>query len=404
MTGQETLEGEARALMAAQDWAAAAERWAQVRAQRPSHLQAHASGVEALIRSHRFSEAEALAAELDARFRGRPRAELFLAELTARHGRWAEAADRYDRVAAGSPDQAAHVMRNPVYRQAVLNAHGILEGSRRLDTVTHADIAGLAAPAPEDRDAAAAPEDRDYVFVSGMPRAGTTALGHLLNSRPEIVLFTELHNPYVAYAPQCFTPALVAARKERQPSVAQGNALQALPNAAFVGDKRPLFHYGLPHTAQAMAGRRMTVLHILRSPPHVAASYDARARNPADQWDPLRDLGNCIHELNVMHRFIADWHRAGAMPDGHRLVFVDYERVFRDLEYALGLFETIGVADPGSERLRGSVARFHEKSAAVLSRERPIDPRVRAALEAGLDRDAARDVTALTGIDVTGSS
>lgn len=388
MTEQETLEADARALMAARDWEAASERWAHVRAQRPSHFRAYASGVEALVRSYRFSEAEALAADIGERFRSRPEAELLLAELAARHGRWTESVERYERVAT---DKAARVRRNPAYRQAVLNAHGILEGSRWLDTVTHADIAGTANPGPAGR---------EYVFVSGMPRAGTTALGHLLNIRSDIVLFTEMHNPYLPYAPGCFAPGLIATQAKRQPRVAQGESLQRVKDAAFVGDKRPLFHYGLPHTVQAMAGQRMTVLHILRAPLHVAASYNARARNPEDQWDPLRDIGNCIHELNVMHRFILDWHRAGTMEAGHRLVFVDYERAFRDLDYAMGLFEAIGVDDHGSERIRRAVQRFHERSEAVLGRARTVDLDVRAALDAGLDRNAARDVAALTGIDV----
>src|SRR5690606_13906087 len=129
-----------------------------------------------------------------------------------------------------SVDLAEQIMRKPEYRQSVLNAYGILAGSRRLDVVTHAQQYGSAASPIEER---------AFVFVSGMPRAGTTALGHLLNIRTDIALFTELHNPYLAYAPSSFAPEIIAAKRRNLPTVASEKLQTRAEGAVMIGDKRP---------------------------------------------------------------------------------------------------------------------------------------------------------------------
>lgn len=236
-------------------WESAFKLWERIRQKKPDNLRAYISGVEALIRSYRFTEAEALAADMEDRFRNLPKAELFLADLTTRRGRWTEAVECYERIAARSVDLAAQIKRKPEYRQSVLNAYGILEGSRRLDFATHI---------PKYVSAATSTRERTFVFVSGMPRAGTTALGHLLNIRTDIALFTELHNPYLAYAPSSFAPEIIAAKRRRLPTVASEKLEARAEAAAMIGDKRPLFHYGLPHTVQAMKGASL-IVPLLRS-------------------------------------------------------------------------------------------------------------------------------------------
>jgi hypothetical protein len=373
--------------MAAGDWPAACDLWAQARGAAPDDSHAYIKGVEALVRAYRFEDAFDLAALMEERFAGAGEVEVALAGLDARRGRWAQAAARYEARMAAAPGSADQILRAPEYRQSVFNAYGILEGARRLD------------PAPHEPERGPAPARQGYVFVSGMPRAGTTALGHMLNTRKDLALFVELHNPYLTYTPASFLPEVVEERRARTPTVAIEQTLAKADAAAFIGDKRPLFHYSMPHTLQALSGFPVTVLHMLRDPALVAASYKRRADNPEDGWDPLRDLDNCIHELNVMHRFLVDWTRSADPASDHQLIFVDYDRAFRDGDYVMDLFKAIGVDRPDASR--GGVNRVLERSAKVLAKEREIPRDIRDALEAGVDKDALHAVSEISGIDIT---
>lgn len=385
----------ARALGGEGRWDAAASLLEAAQARWPEALRLATDRIEALVRAYRPEAAAEAAAALEAAFPGHPRVALFLAEFAARRGGWAEACDRFAALAARGDRQAREVAANPHYRQAVLNRHGILAGSRRLPLLTHADLPGAAAA--ED-----APEPQGYVFVSGMPRSGTTALGHLLNHSERVALYTELHNYYYAYAPASFAPALVAQKVRARPAVTTPMLTERARTAAWLGDKRPLFHYGLPQTLQAMAGRRVTVFHILRPVLQVAASYQTRAANPADQWDPLKDIRICIDEMNVMHRFLLERAEAGtgagAGDPDHRLVFVDYHRVFADPGCAAGLFGLLDIEMRPA--LGAAVAAFQGASTAVMAKPRSVDPGVRDRLARDLDGEAARGVARLTGIDI----
>jgi hypothetical protein len=131
----------------------------------------------------------------------------------------------------------------------------------------------------------------------------------------------------------------------------------------------------------------------------VAASYDVRARNATGHnWDPLRNVQNCVHELNVMHRFLLDQAATPSLAPGHAMIHVNYDRVFRDTEDAIDLFDRSGIAD--ARALRSSITRFQANAASLLSRSRSFPEHVHAALEDGLDFTAAQNVAELTGVDV----
>lgn len=364
----------------------------------PGTLRLLTEQIEMLVLGYRFDDARERAAHLETTLSDQPRAARFLAGFATRLGRWQEAEERFEAIMAKEPQAARGVMNDAYYRQAVFNRHGILAGSRKLAPVTHAEAQSQNADRGADREAGDPVAPASYVFVSGMPRSGTTALGHLLNLSTEVALFTELHNYYFTYAPSSFSPEMLARKHKVRPTVISAEMIERAGKAAFVGDKRPLFHYALPHTLAAMADRQVTVFHLLRPVLHVAASYHARAANPEDIWEPLRDIGLCIDEMNVMHRFLLGQAAAPQGNPAHRLVFVDYHRVFSDTEYAAGLFTRLGAAC--GPALRAAIEAFQTKSAAVIARDRSIDPVVIDSIARGLDMEAAREVSVLTGTDI----
>lgn len=381
---------EARRSMAAQDWDQAATQWEEVRRQRPQHPGAHTEGLEALIRAYRFDEIDQVMDLARSNVGDHFQTRLFLAVLTSRLGLWREAVQAFEDMAEAFPKQRSTVETSTAYRQAVLNTYGIMEGNRRLAPLTHKMFTGW--------DTAPVPDETGYVFVSGMPRAGTTALGQMLNMSRDIALFTEIHIPYLTYAPESFDPSLLADRAKRLPGAAPNDMLERGQTAKLLGDKRPLFHYMLPQTFEAMRDRKVTVFHILRSVELVAVSYQRRAENPEDSWDPLRDLGNAIDELNVMHQFILDWEEQGQTAPGHKVVYVDYNRAFSDFDYAMELFSHVEISAP--EAMASPIRNFIEHSRGVLGKSRQTPEWIADALHARLDKDSARKVRELTGIDV----
>lgn len=379
-----------------------------------SNPRSYRKGINAALRAHQFDKARALEAELEAHFSENFNAMMILASLACRRANWPTAMARYESIRASFPSRFGRdVEPTTHYRRTILNSMGILAGSKKLPIELNS----------RSESTNALSDLEGFVFVSGMPRAGTTALGQLLAISPKIVLFPELYSPYLAYSPACFTPEGLDARvKEKNlralhpdQSGAIGksartkveNAKAKLPTvdrAIFVGDKRPLFQYGLPQTLKMLMDRRVVVFHILRDCAHVAASYQKRANNPDDEWDPLRGLSNCIHEMNVTHRFIRDMEAGGGnefVGPRHELLYVDYARVFLERDEALSLFSRLDIeVDP---KMTKQLDALQEKSKQLMASPREINDSLRRALQDSLDFDAAEAVCKITGIDVLAS-
>lgn len=375
------------------EWDAACNIWEQIRQENPDNIPAHIQGIQALIRAYRFKEISLLENQLQELADGCFHVQIFLANLANRKGLWQKSVELFEEIARAFPNRRPEVLRSTQYRQSILNTFGILAGNSRLATLTHAQFMRQHV-AEKD----IGPADKKYVFVSGMPRAGTTALGHLLNISPDVALFTEIHTPYLVYAQDSFALPILENRIKNLPSAAPKGMLEKSKKSAYIGDKRPLLHYVLPQLLTEMSTKSVTVFHILRSVAHIAESYQTRAENPNDNWDPLRGLGNCIHELNVMHRFILDWDAEGQMQAAHRLVYVDYNRVFSEFDYAMALFDRLGIAR--GETLQRLVSDNQERSSRIAAKVRTIRPTVLKALHAQLDIPAAQAVSNLTGIDI----
>jgi hypothetical protein len=393
-TELQDIIAQARAAMRSGNWELACSLWSTVRKSRPIHPGAYTEGLECLIRAFRHGEIDSVAEMARNNVGHIPKVQIYLATLSCRRGYWQEALKQFEEIHASKGKNGPDVTRLTAYRQALLNTYGILEGNRRLSHLTHRDFMSV-----ELADEHAS-KDRKFVFVSGMPRAGTTALGHVLNHSADVALFTEIHIPYLTYAVDSFDRGLLQNRADALPTAAPGNMLDKAETAKFVGDKRPLFHYMMPQTFEAMANSSITVFHMLRSVELVAASYQSRALNPKDQWDPLRGLENAIDEMNVMHRFILDLHRSGSLGQNHRLIYVDYNKAFSNLDYVLDLFEALG--HPVDTQLHRQLADYVEHSQSIVSRSRSIAPEVLTALRLRLDREAAEGVKDITGIDVLG--
>ena len=177
---------------------------------------------------------------------------------------------------------------------------------------------------------------RRYLFISGVARSGTSALTHLLNAHPEIVLGVERYKFLLmrdehraAVSPALFGPDRFLAWSPEDTSVrprppADPAAFRAkLLRAAYVGDKGPRLLTRVRALDGWFPGCRM--IFIFRDPVRVAASWSARARNPADaRWSAERDDRKAVRAMNLNFDLAA--RLAAERPD--RFLPVCYEAVF----------------------------------------------------------------------------
>ena len=125
------------------------------------------------------------------------------------------------------------------YIDTMIRALGVFEAAGRLKPIPH-NRCGHTLDYARRR--------KGYVFVSCVPRSGTTALGELLNLSDDIALLVELVNPRVPYSAASFESGFV-----RQVNKTTSNrektdlVLEKYDQCAYVGDKSPLFHFRVLH-------------------------------------------------------------------------------------------------------------------------------------------------------------
>lgn len=284
------------------------------------------------------------------------------------------------------------------FRQTIINLMGVAKGNDHLSIKTNTAITE-----------ASEQQSKEFIFVSGMPRSGTTALGRLMNLSPDVTLFTELYSPFLAYSPTCFSRAEVDQRinqtLKNEPNSVRIEELrkeqEKSQKSHLIGDKTPLFHFLMPQTLNSLAGRKVFVLHILRDFADTAISYEARANNEKDSWSKYRNIDQFINEINISNKFIVDSlqpKHESLTKEHQKIIFVNYEKTFTDSEYVEELFSQIDVEIDSN--LRAQITSFCKASEKVTSKERNVPNRIISKLSEKIDMEYAEEVCAITGVDV----
>jgi len=349
-----------------------------------------------------LDEAAPLENEFSGKFQNNFRAMREMGNFYASILSWAAAESYFAKAKNIDPEKfKARIEPSDPFRQTMIYVMGVDKACDHLPI----KVNPCAAKAPED-------EPREYVFVSGMPRAGTTATGSLLNLSPDITIFTEIYSPFLAYSPECFSHTSIEQRINQLESVGKlGSRRITLlrkefdesQTARFVGDKRPLFHLLLPQNLRNMAGSKVTVLHILRDFVDTAASYVARAVDENDHWSSYRGVDQFILEINITNKFLVEFiQRNNTHPteENHNIVYLDYEKMFSSLDYVENIFSLMYVKFDNS--LREKVVHFLEGSRKIHQKDRMIPTHLINALREGIDMKYAEELCTLTGIDMLG--
>lgn len=222
---------------------------------------------------------------------------------------------------------------------------------------------------------------RQILFVSGVPRSGTTALVKLLNLHPAMMIGTERYfEPIQAgvLEPGMFERArFLDVRKED----CHGRGFQIPPAdwgarydaARVIGDKFPRLYAHLD-TIEARFPRARH-LYVFRNPLSVAESYESRRTDPGDHW--VKGWREALGEWNAsLARF------AGLFPGaGGKVLLLPYEDTFGSVGAMRRVFAWLGLTPPPRARLAPLAEDYTRLSASIGPRHETM----RRAISAGAD-------------------
>lgn len=193
--------------------------------------------------------------------------------------------------------------------------------------------------------------DKKFLFVTGVARSGTTALTVLLNTHPDIALglerykFLYTRDKEENLSPGLFEPDRFFSQSEDETNVPltkygdESVFRRKLADAAYVGDKYPRLTTRIRILDERFPDPR--VIFIFRDPMRVASSWEVRANNEKDRWDPSRDFKAAVEGMN--DAFLAARKLGRQRPD--RFLIVEYERIFApdNVTTVAAIFDWLGL-------------------------------------------------------------
>ncbi len=237
-----------------------------------------------------------------------------------------------------------------------------------------------------------------YLFVTGSPRSGTSALTELLSAHDEISLGMERYKKlyyldkvsrehfekerFFSYDPEDTNVRIEGGRYE----AFYRSLKEKYSRSRFLGDKYPnLFRYY--DKLANVFGDEHTVVYIVRDVFRVASSWNVRARKENDKWPLTNDYRAAVENWNLANRLTLD-----SMRKGRRVIVAEYERLYRsegDESYLETLLASIGVA-PDAPLLAKYREQIGEFNATIENKPLTLDADEIAYIESLID-DASRD-------------
>ncbi len=193
---------------------------------------------------------------------------------------------------------------------------------------------------------------KSFLFISGVPRSGTTTITELFGSHRLAAIGIERYKKFLAVRSQhLLTPALF--EKERffefgedetniRPDGRYSDHYDAVrerfDSARVLGDKIPTYYYMYHHLLRVFPNAKLIC--IVRDPYEVASSWNRRAKNPADRWgedqDAKRSVLRWTECLELCTRARAEYPESFLIVE-HARLFGGDETLYRELSDAVGL-------------------------------------------------------------------
>jgi tetratricopeptide (TPR) repeat protein len=241
---------------------------------------------------------------------------------------------------------------------------------------------------------------KNLLFVCGLGRSGTTAMGDLLSISHQVEMYTELFSYFRVdgYKAEDFSQSSIQRALCNHPHQARDQIIfqERHLSAKFVGDKRPGFQYCIQSTYDNFAPGQVTTVFMARDLFSVCKSSHQRSIKPGDAWPIERGIEYVILDYNATIRQINYLynHRQDVFES---ILFVLYSAVFASKDIALGIFDSLGLGLSLEESARldefiqESVDLVNSKSTKLIetgSAEQLLNDYVNAAIERYVDVEA----------------
>jgi hypothetical protein len=237
-----------------------------------------------------------------------------------------------------------------------------------------------------------------FLFISGMPRSGTTALGRLINISDDAAIYTELYRPCHTYRSNDFTEVAVNAIRKRRPDRYEehGKVFEKSKTAKYVGDKIPLWFYASQRSLSELHGHTISAVHIVRDIRDTCSSYEFRANNPDDRWPLERNHRVFVRELNAFLDYldilITD-HDANLRKNEF---IIAYDCVFGDVNKARKLLNDLNL-----EFDDDTLSSFVDNSSKIVGRNTKRLPKIiEGYLQENINIEKLRIVEKYLGVDI----
>ncbi len=242
------------------------------------------------------------------------------------------------------------------------------------------------------------------LFIAGLGRSGTTALGKALSISQAVEMYTELYPGLrlEGYQPSDFKRTPIVNRISRSKNKHDNETIlnERHASSAFVGDKRPTFQFCIESTHDNFSPNQCTTIYIARDLASICKSAHARASNPSDhRWPAERGIEHTILQYNASCRQIIHLHN-NRNKIFKSIIFVWYADFFQSKQAAHGLLEQVGIELTSDERLSFDAFMDHSSSKVNQSRtkNRQLAADIERAIDTLLDRDAHRAFADITGL------
>jgi len=219
--------------------------------------------------------------------------------------------------------------------------------------------------------------NKNLLFVCGLGRSGTTAMGDMLSISHQVEMYTELYSAYRVdgYKAKDFSQASILNALNKHPLQKKDRLIYQKRHlgSKFVGDKRPGFQYCLESTYDNFTPGQVSTIFIVRDLFSVCKSSHKRSIKPGDPWPLEKGIEFVILQYNATARQVNYLynHRRDVFES---ITFVWYAKVFTNKDIAHGIFNGLGIEISLEES--SQLDAFMKKSADLVNSKstKLIDP------------------------------
>ena len=211
---------------------------------------------------------------------------------------------------------------------------------------------------------------KNYLFAIGNARSGTTALGRVLNSSPEICLGIERYST---------KDNILASSFEQEAFFDSGSEnylvrphfyeeiKDKFAKAKYIGDKRPRFIQSWKNTWLNLPQAK--IVYIFRNIYDVACSYNTRANNASlgidMSWSKTRDFSQAVDDWNEGLQEINN------LRHFYEVYLVKYEDFFVLPSKMIHLFNYLKI-DTENQNIKRSINEIYQTALKLKNKERTL--------------------------------